>query len=177
MISQIKKNRINLFGLKTKKEMIYVEKKFDNFLKRKIFKDKKSKKKYLYQIKLCVCGRKLENNSSSFFLKPFFYRKCKFCGTISVNPMINNQGLNLIYSERGIYNIYRKNFLEKKNKKTLRSKIINKRKVNQVMSLFKKKNFSVLDFGCGDGNFLFNLKDSGISDLVGVDSKYENQEH
>lgn len=176
MISQIKKNRIDLFSLKTEKEMKYVEKKFEIFLNRKIFKNRKSKKKYLYQIKSCVCGNKLGHKFSSFFLKPFLYRKCRFCGTISINPMLNNEGLKLIYSDRGIYNIYRKNFFEKKNKKTLRSKTINKRKIDQVVSLFKKKKFSLLDFGCGDGNFLFNLKDRGISDLVGVDSKYDNLE-
>ncbi len=44
MISKIKKNQINLFKLKKLKEMIFVENKFDIFLKNKLFFRFKKKK-------------------------------------------------------------------------------------------------------------------------------------
>ena len=44
------------------------------------------------------------------------------------------------------------------------------------MSLFKKKNFDLLDFGCGDGGFLRCLKKNGIKNLTGIDKKYNNFE-
>ena len=52
--------------------------------------------------------------------------------------MINRKGLDVIYSQGGIYSLYQKNFVEKKSKKFLRNNIINQRKANQVISLFKK---------------------------------------
>ena len=36
------------------------------------------------------------------------------------------------------------------------------------MSLFKKKIFDLLDFGCGDGGFLRCLKKNGIKNLTGI---------
>ena len=44
MISKIKKNQINLFKLKKLKEMIFIENKFDIFLKQNFFLNSKKKK-------------------------------------------------------------------------------------------------------------------------------------
>ena len=57
--------------------------------------------------------------------------------------------LDLIYSEKGPYSQYRKQFLENKTKKKIRNEIVN-RKVNQL-SLSLNKSSHILDFGCGDG--------------------------
>ena len=174
MISKIKKNQINLFKLKKLKEMIFVENKFDIFLKNNFFSDSKKKKQFLYKNKLCACGAILKKKNKNIFIKPFRYVKCDVCNTISIDPMINNTGLDVIYSQNGIYSLYRKNFVEKKSKKFLREKVINQRKVDQVLSLFNTKKFSLVDFGCGNGGFLKLLKKKGIKDLAGVDKKFDN---
>jgi len=167
---QIKKNRIDLFELKNLNEMMLVEKKFNLFLNKKIFTKKNNK--YLYKNKKCACGNIIGKKNNKFYIKPFAYIECKKCNSISVDPMINDKGLDLIYSNNGAYSIYRKKFLENKKKKYLRNNIINNRKVSQVLSLFKNNKFSILDFGCGDGGFLKFIKKKGVRRLFGVDSKF-----
>lgn len=176
MISNIKKNQINLFQLKKLKEMLFVEKKFNNFLKKKFFNNKKNRKRFLYINKFCACGSVLKKTKQRIYIKPFFYNKCRICSTISIDPMINRKGLDVIYSQGGIYSLYQKNFVEKKSKKFLRNNIINQRKANQVISLFKKKKFSLIDFGCGDGGFLKMLKKKGVKNLIGIDKRYNNNQ-
>ena len=114
MISKIKKNQINLFKLKKLKEMIFVENKFDIFLKNNFFLDSKKKKQFLYKNKSCACGAIFKKKNQNILIKPFRYVKCDVCNTISIDPMINNTGLDVIYSQNGIYSLYRKNFVEKK---------------------------------------------------------------
>ena len=109
-ISAIKKNQINLFELKKLSEMKLVEKSFENFLKKNFFKNSKSKKKYLFNKKSCACGTILLRNNFKFFVKPFNFIECNFCNTISINPMINDKGLDIIYSKKGIYSLYSKVF-------------------------------------------------------------------
>ena len=46
MISKIKKNRINLFKLKKLKEMIFIERKFDVFLKNNFFLNSQKKNNF-----------------------------------------------------------------------------------------------------------------------------------
>ena len=174
MISKIKKNQINLFKLKKLSEMTFIENKFNVFLKKKFFSNSKKKNQYLYKNKTCACGAKFKKGNKRIFINPFEYIKCELCNTISIDPMINNKGLDFIYSQNGIYSIYRKNFVEKKSKKFLRENVINQRKVEQILSLFDKKNFSLVDFGCGNGGFLKLLKKNGIRDLAGVDKKFDN---
>ena len=174
MISKIKKNRINLFKLKKLKEMIFIERKFDVFLKNNFFLNSQKKKQFLYNNKLCACGAILKKKNKNIFIKPFRYVKCAVCNTISIDPMINNTGLDFIYSQNGIYSLYRKNFVEKKSKTFLRQKVINQRKVDQVLSLFNTKKFSLVDFGSGNGGFLQLLKKKGIKDLAGVDKRFNN---
>lgn len=174
MISKIKKNQINLFKLKKLSEMTFIENKFNVFLKKNFFSNSKKKNQYLYKNKTCACGAKFKKGNKRIFINPFEYIKCELCNTISIDPMINNKGLDFIYSQNGIYSIYRKNFVEKKSKKFLRENVINQRKVEQILSLFDKKNFSLVDFGCGNGGFLKLLKKNGIRDLAGVDKKFDN---
>ena len=174
MISKIKKNRINLFKLKKLKEMIFIENKFDIFLKKNFFLNSKKKNQFLFKNRSCVCGVSFKKKNKNVFIKPFKYIKCDACNTVSIDPMINDAGLNIIYSQNGIYSLYRKNFVEKKSKKFLRENIINQRKVDQVLSLFNTKKFSLVDFGCGNGGFLSLLKKSGIKKLIGIDKRFES---
>ena len=111
-ISTVKKNQINLYELKKLSEMKFVEKSFEIFLKKKFFKNDRSKKKYLFKNKFCPCGSKFSRNNFKFFIKPFTFIECNICNTISIDPMINDDGLNVIYSQKGIYSLYSKVFFE-----------------------------------------------------------------
>ncbi len=164
MISNVKKNKINLFELKSKKDLKNVENIFDKFLKKNIFK-----KKYFSKARKCACGSKKYINN--FKVGLFKYVKCK-CNTYFVDPMPNDNFLKIIYSEKGPYSIYRKKFLENKNKKKIRIGKINKRKAAQISTILKDKKKYILDFGCGDGSFLKTCKKNGFKNLFGVDTKY-----
>ena len=85
--------------------------------------------------------------------------------------MIKSNMLDLIYSEKGPYSQYRKQFLENKTKKKIRNEIVN-RKVNQLLSLSLNKSSHILDFGCGDGSFLKACKKKGFKNLVGIDNRF-----
>ncbi len=169
MISSIKKNEIDLFSLKNKSDLKNVEETFHRFLK-KLFK---RKKKFFYKKKNCACGNK--SISHKVKIELFEYLQCN-CGTYYINPMIKNSTLNLIYSNKGPYSLYRKRFIENKKKKNLRMNSINKRKAHQVFSLLKNKNKTLLDFGCGDGGFLKVCKKYGMKNISGIDTKYSKIE-
>lgn len=169
MISKIKKNKIDLFRLKKKNDLLNVELFFSNFLK-KLFKHKK---KYFYKNRFCACGsQKISQRVKIGF---FSYNKC-FCGSYYISPMIKDKTLSLIYSDSGPYSLYRKKFIENKSKIKIRSKKVNKRKFDQVLAIIRNKNKSLLDFGCGDGGFLKVCKSHGMKNLSGVDSKYLKRE-
>lgn len=167
MISNIKRNKIDLYKLKNIQDLIYVEKLFDIFLK-KILNSRKKKLKYFFKNNKCACGSK--KILDKFKIGLFTYNKCK-CGTYFIDPMIKSNMLDLIYSEKGPYSKYRKKFLENKAKKKIRNEIIN-RKVNQLLSLSLNKSSHILDFGCGDGSFLKACKKKGFKNLVGVDNRF-----
>ena len=106
MISNIKRNKIDLYKLKNFKDLIYVEKLFDIFLK-KILRNKKNKLKYFFKNKKCACGSK--KILEKFKIGIFNYNKCK-CGTYFIDPMIKSNMLDLIYSEKGPYSNIENNF-------------------------------------------------------------------
>ena len=168
MISDFKKNRINLFDLKDNKDLINVEKKFHSFLK-KIFRNKKNNSKYFFKNKKCACGS--TKNVKKIKINFFEYVKCQ-CGSFFVNPMLKENLLNLVYSNNGPYNLYRKKFFEKKTKKKIRTNFVNKRKAEQVLNVLKNTNKRLLDFGCGNGDFLKACKKKGMKKLYGTDPKY-----
>lgn len=166
MISKVKKNKIDLFDLKNEKDLYEVEKSFDRFLK-KLFKNRSQ---HFYEKKNCTCGDTKRIKKVKMGL--FNYIEC-ICGTYFINPMIKTQTLNLIYSEKGPYSMYRKKFIENKKKKNLRINVINNRKVLQVCSFLKDKKKSILDIGCGDGGFLKVCQKYGFMNIQGIDTKYK----
>jgi len=169
MISTLEKNRIDLYKLKNEKDLKNVENIFNLFLKKYI-----SKKKYFSKIKKCACGSKKFINS--FKIGFFEYIRCQ-CETYFVSPMPKENFLNIVYSNKGPYSLYRKKFLENKSKKKIRMGVINKRKIDQISSILKNKKKIILDFGCGDGSFLKLCKKYGYINLYGIDTKYKNILH
>ena len=170
MISKIKKNIIDLYKLKKQNELIVVEKFFKSFIKKNFYLGEKINHKYLYKNYKCAC-KKINKDSNFIKFDYFQYHKCE-CNSIFINPMLKKQGLDLIYSKEGPYSKYRKKFLESLSKKKIRSQIVNKRKALQIQNVVKKRNAKILDFGCGDGKFLFECRKLGYKKLYGVDAKY-----
>ena len=58
MISKLKKNSIDLYKLKTPKDLSHVENYFDLFLKKNFFKENKINKKFIFIKNKCLCGSK-----------------------------------------------------------------------------------------------------------------------
>ena len=171
MISQIKKNSINLYELKTLKDLNHVENYFDSYLKKIFFKGSKLNRKYLFNKNKCLCGSKKKIRIRKIDL--FDYIKCE-CGSIYINPMIKNKGLELIYSDYGPYSLYRKKFVTRKKSNKIRSLLVNKRKFEQLKILIKKKNSKILDYGCGDGSFLKSCFKGGYKNLFGIDTSIKD---
>ena len=171
MISQIEKNAINLYQLKAKKDLIYVEQFFFSFLKKNFFQNIKNNRKYLKKNIKCICGSKKIVNRKKIGL--FNYSKCK-CGNIYISPMITNKGLDLIYSDKGPYSLYRKKFVKKKKSNQIRTSLVNKRKFEQLNLILNKKNSIILDYGCGDGAFLEACYKGGYTNLYGIDSNLKD---
>ena len=145
--TNIKKLNINLWELKNRKNLIKYEKNFNEFVKNKINLN--------FKKITCPCGLKRKKVLIKKFNSLNYY-KCD-CKTIYLNPTITAKNLNEIYKNNGIYEKYRNKILYENKAKKVR-KIINKRKVLQILELFKnRKNFSILDYGCGDGEFLNHL--------------------
>ena len=171
MISNLKKNKIDLFQLKSLNDLENVEQHFDKFLK-KLFKNKN---KYFTKNNTCACGQKKIKKKKK--LNFFVYNKCE-CGTYFINPMPTSETLKLIYSEKGPYSLYRKKFFENKSKKNIRNGKVNYRKAFQLLTFIKdKKKSKILDFGCGDGDFLKICKKFGFKNLIGIDPKYQKKQN
>tara|TARA_B100000795_G_scaffold259154_1_gene233850 strand:+ start:3742 stop:4722 length:981 start_codon:yes stop_codon:yes gene_type:complete len=174
MISKLKKNSIDLYKLKTPKDLSHVENYFDLFLKKNFFKENKINKKFLFIKNKCLCGSKKFIHKKKIDL--FDYIKCN-CGNIYISPMIKNDGLKLIYSEEGPYSLYRKKFVTRKKSNKIRSSLINKRKFHQLdLLLGKNKKLKILDYGCGDGSFLKSCFQGGYKNLFGIDSSLKDIE-
>lgn len=144
--TSIKKLDLNLWHLKNKKQLEFSENHFNSFVKNRVKLNFKKTK--------CPCGT---TKKSVLVMKVFDlkYYEC-VCKTIYLNPTISENNLTEIYKNAGIYEKHRKQILYEKKAKLLRS-LINKRKASQILTLLKKKNSRILDFGCGDADFLNEL--------------------
>ena len=144
------KLNLNLWDLKNKQQLKLSENNFNTFAKKKINKNFKKTK--------CPCGIKKKPVLVKKFNQLSYYQ-CN-CKTIYLNPMITKNNLQEIYKNNGIYEKHRRKILYEKKSKILR-KSINRRKALQILKLLKNKNKSkILDYGCGDGEFLNYLNKS-----------------
>jgi 2-polyprenyl-3-methyl-5-hydroxy-6-metoxy-1,4-benzoquinol methylase len=162
MLEDIKKIKLNLKLLKPISDLKIVEKTFDIFINKNIRNNK-----IFFSKKFCCCGKKRIIFKKK--IKLFYYNKC-ICGNIFVDKMLTDYGSKLIYEPRGPYDLYRNKFIKnKENKYTFKlRKKINIRKAAQA-SKFINKNSYVLDFGCGNQNFLKELSRLGYKKLFGTD--------
>ena len=173
MLSDYPHNKIDLYKLKKKVDLINTEKYFEIFLKKNFFKNKNTINEFLLLKKNCACGsRKIHFKIK---IKLFEYYECTICKSISCFPKIKDKGLNVVYSKNGPYEYYRKKFIDSSSAKMNMNDIINFIKAKQTISFFKKKKISILDFGCGNGNFLDCCKKLGVKLLYGIDTNFDKK--
>lgn len=140
-------------------------------------------------MKCPICDNNQEN--LSFFIKEmlqgfreeFEYIECSNCGCLFIKEIPEN--MNKYYDINYAPHVYKKTFIEKiknriyalylsdnkiikliqKNNVTITTKFWNSLSSNRIIN----KNSSILDVGCGDGDFLITLKNGGFKDLTGID--------
>jgi 2-polyprenyl-3-methyl-5-hydroxy-6-metoxy-1,4-benzoquinol methylase len=144
-----KKIKLNLLDLKSKEDLIgvyeYFKKSTSNW-----FDEEGSPKKEFFEIRGCpLCNSK--GSELLYKVDHFCYHECLNCSSIYTKPHPKEDILNSLYSN-GEYQIYQDK-LVKKGKK-IRKGVLEARKYQQLKTLVKKNDISILDVGCGNATFL-----------------------
>lgn len=107
-------------------------------------KNSENLQKYMEETRSCIiCNG---NNFESWAKRSYFEaKKCKYCGMISVNPHLTNEGLSLYYKGYLAERLNEKVLLEQRKKTYL----IDRDWINNFIDHGK-----VLDVGCSGGQFL-----------------------
>lgn len=143
------KIKLNLFDLKSKKDLLSVRKFFSKSILHWFNNDLSPKKKYFRKISCPLCGEKESN--LAFNIENFSYHVCASCNSIYTNPHLKDGILESLYRD-GTYQVYQNSLVKSGSK--IRKGVLEKRKFNQISSLVNKKNPRILDVGCGRGTFL-----------------------
>jgi 2-polyprenyl-3-methyl-5-hydroxy-6-metoxy-1,4-benzoquinol methylase len=127
-----------------------------------------------------ICG---SLSSHSFNAKKYAFSKCSAsdCRHVYVDPMPTFEELNTYYAKNtsGLENSDSWTMVEdyKANPEIVHN-FYNKNRISFLKrKMFLKPDSSVLDVGCSTGMFLRVLKDSGYTNLVGVDVSIEQVTH
>tara|TARA_Y100001970_G_C14075766_1_gene771914 strand:+ start:31 stop:1005 length:975 start_codon:yes stop_codon:yes gene_type:complete len=162
----IKKIKLDLFKLKSKKNLESV---YQFFKKKseKWFDTTKGSKSDFFTIKKCnFC-----NSSSSklvFEIDSFYYHKCLSCKSLYTKPFLSDESIDSIYSD-GMYKVYQDKLVKKGEK--IRKNVLDKRKFEQINMFLSKCNPTLLDVGCGQGTFLNFCRKKGWR-VEGVDPSH-----
>jgi len=114
-------------------------------------------------MKCLFCDSKNSSDSylpSTFFnKKQFNYRKCTDCGLIYINPIPSEEDLQLMYPPS-----YQDGTLATILKNPYKKLLGLRFSYGYQFDLLKKANFkgSMLDFGCGNSNFIVNSNKNGF---------------
>jgi SAM-dependent methyltransferase len=87
----------------------------------------------------------------------FKYLKCDKCSTVYVNPTPNNENISLMYKGGGYHDHYNNPSRVKEYEKSV-----------NLLSGYLSCGDEILDYGCGDGYFLYLLSRNGF-DSTGVE--------
>ena len=147
-INNIKHLKIDLYSLKSYKDLEKTYNSFNNNLK-KYFQKNKPIKKFFDFINCPICNSK--KKKFIFKIDNFQYDECLNCSLIYNNPILKDKLYKDLYKV-GTYKEYVKNLTEKGDK--IRANYTEARKFKQINSLFKKKNLKMLDIGCGTGTLM-----------------------
>ena len=160
----IKKIKLDLFKLKSKKDLNSI----NEFFKKstgKWFNDNKSPKDEFFEIKECpLCNN--DNSKEAFKIDDFSYNECSYCDSLYTKPHLRDGVIDELYRD-GTYQVYQDNLVKKAKK--IRKDILEQRKFFQIKNFMNKNsNPSLLDIGCGSGTFLDVCKQNGWQ-VEGVD--------
>ena len=84
------------------------------------------------------------------------FLNCKRCNHVFRKHYYNDNSLKNFFENDNLLNVH-----SHKNQESYRSKYLSKPKVSQVSKFLKKKNVRWLDLGCGNGEFLSQVKEYG----------------
>ena len=161
------KVKLDLFLLKSKEDLISVQRFFSQSIKRWFNVDGSPKSEYFHVRECPLCG---ENKSiEAFKIDHFSYHRCLSCDSLYTKPHLRNGVLDALYSD-GTYQFYQDNLVKKGSK--LRKGVLEQRKYQQINDLLDNDQVSLLDVGCGGGTFLDVCKENGW-DVEGVDPSPE----
>lgn len=161
-ISSILKIKLNLFDLKPKAILDDVYKFYKGHLEKYFDKNNRPIPEYFKEYDCQICFSKKKH--TLFFLDHFEYVQCEECQSVYNRLMLKDSVLEEMYNS-GIYLEYFKKLVAPAQ--TLRKETLERRKVAQVSSFFKKPG-KILDVGCGSGSFLKECQQVGWS-VYGID--------
>lgn len=145
----MEKIKLDLFKLKSKKDLLSVY----HFFKKstdKWFNDDKSPKSDYFHVRSCPLCRNVKT-TFEFEIDNFRYHRCTNCKSLYTKPHLKDGVLDDLYSD-GTYQVYQDSLVKKGSK--IRKGLLEQRKHKQIASLINKKNVSLLDVGCGGGTFI-----------------------
>jgi 2-polyprenyl-3-methyl-5-hydroxy-6-metoxy-1,4-benzoquinol methylase len=150
------KIKLNLFDLKSKKDLLAVYKYFKSSTK-KWFAGKEFQKSEIFMDRNCpLCG---ESSSRFVFeIDSFNYEECVNCCSIYTKPFPKPEVLGDLYSD-GDYQVYQQKFVEKGQ--GIRQGLLEKRKFAQVKKFAGMERIQLLDVGSGKATFLNVCKNEG----------------
>ena len=160
----IRKIKLDLFKLKSKKDLESVY----HFFKKstnKWFNSNKSPKDEFFHIRKCLlCNG--DTSKEAFKIDGFSYHECSHCDSLYTKPHLRDGVLDALYSD-GTYQVYQDNLVKKG--KEIRKGVLEERKFFQIKNFIDKDSVpSLLDIGCGSGTFLDVCKQNGWQ-VEGVD--------
>ena len=159
----LKKIRLDLFKLKTKRDLEDIYKFFKKNTSKWFDSSQIPIDKYFHVINCPLCNFK--SSKEVFKIDGFSYHECLSCKSVYTKPHLLNGVLDDLYSD-GTYQVYQDK-LVKKGKK-IRKGVLEERKYLQIEKLLQKKKPRLLDIGCGSGTFLDICKQNGWQ-VEGVD--------
>lgn len=116
--------------------------------------------KYLSYINSCPIDKN-KNFEFLFYKDGLKFVKCKGCNFIFINPRLNQEALNLIYSNKELSKFFVEKVLESKVQKNF-DKLKYKKVIKELINLIPVGG-SVIDVGCANGLFLHLCQEHGLS--------------
>tara|TARA_B100000700_G_scaffold331812_1_gene469421 strand:- start:149 stop:1102 length:954 start_codon:yes stop_codon:yes gene_type:complete len=162
------KIKLNLFDLKSKKDLLKVREFFSKSILRWFNQDNTPKEKY-FELRACpLCES--EKSNEAFIVENFSYHKCSNCNSLYTKPHLRDGVLDALYDD-GTYQVYQDSLV--KTGSTIRKGVLEQRKFKQIANLLDKEDISLLDVGCGGGTFLEVCKEHNWK-VEGVDPSKES---
>jgi 2-polyprenyl-3-methyl-5-hydroxy-6-metoxy-1,4-benzoquinol methylase len=153
----IKKIKLDLFKLKSKKDLESVYHFFKKSTNKWFNNNESPKDEFFYIGKCPLCNA--DTSKEAFKIDGFSYHECLHCDSLYTKPHLRDGVLDALYSD-GTYQVYQNNLVKKG--KEIRKEVLEERKFFQIKNFIYKDSVpSLLDIGCGSGTFLEVCKQNG----------------